>query len=402
MRNSHGEFTNALMYKILKQSKQPVTDPTLGQVDAHFLSPDEAAARVESHIPDSDNVPILTNGALHFPSSNMDSESRKRDNCDNDSDSTRPISQFFDWMEDLDRTVSVQIPSRRVDRDSFEPRKLAEIKRRFLDRKETNNPWNILDVANPVPAVLPEFLRGLNCQLLLRIRDVILMGDSAERPLAQREEWSTWRDVLEWGLLSEGGHNTAPHTDSHGLETWITVQEGLFGFGWLSRPTREQRDEWMQDPQEYTKGDGRWRYVVLKPAQTIFFPSGTIHFVFRLRSEQTLALGGHVLRWSGIERWLRVVIDQVRHPRTTNEEISESVPSYVAAVVKLLRGRLKRGGEAVSELGGIEVISSCMALVKEFNMEYQQFQQTSYHAVMSIRMSQPCGTHMKNEKCWYH
>ncbi|KAK3371250.1 hypothetical protein B0T24DRAFT_628270 [Lasiosphaeria ovina] len=73
--------------------------------------------------------------------------------------------------------------------------------------------------------------------------------------------WSQWMDVLEWVLISEGGHNTAPHTDSHGLATWITIQEGHFGFGWLSCPTQKERDEWMANPHSFT--GGQWRYVVL-------------------------------------------------------------------------------------------------------------------------------------------
>ena len=75
----------------------------------------------------------------------------------------------------------------------------------------------------------------------------------------------------------------------------------------------------MADPQHYT--GGRWRYVVLKPSQTVFFNSGTIHFVFRPRGKQTLALGGHILPWTGVERWLRVVIAQMQNTRITNEDM---------------------------------------------------------------------------------
>ncbi|KAK0727627.1 hypothetical protein B0T26DRAFT_603930, partial [Lasiosphaeria miniovina] len=67
-------------------------------------------------------------------------------------------------------------------------------------------------------------------------------------------EWNEWKNVLEWVLLSEGGHNTAPHMDSHGFATWITPQEGSVGFGWMSCPTEEERNSWIADPHYYTGG----------------------------------------------------------------------------------------------------------------------------------------------------
>jgi hypothetical protein len=92
-----------------------------------------------------------------------------------------------------------------------------------------------------VPNTLPDFLAGQNCQLLTQIRDNVLDQGSAERPRGSAAEWAEWRDIERWALLSEGGYCTAPHTDSHGFATWITIQEGLFGFVWLSRPSPEQR-----------------------------------------------------------------------------------------------------------------------------------------------------------------
>ncbi|KAJ2902718.1 hypothetical protein MKZ38_000197 [Zalerion maritima] len=72
------------------------------------------------------------------------------------------------------------------------------------------------------------------------------------------------------------------------LATWITVQEGRLGFAWMSRPTRDEKDEWIADPHTLTTGS--WRYAVLSPGQTVAFDSGTICFIFCLRREQTLAL----------------------------------------------------------------------------------------------------------------
>ena len=112
------------------------------------------------------------------------------------------------------------------------------------------------------------------------------------------------------------------------------------GFGWMARPTEEEERDWMAND-NYT--GGRWRYVVLKPGQTVFFPSGTIHFVFRTRAAQTLALGGHVLQWSGIERWMHIVLAQMANPMITNEIMKQSAPMYVEAVSKLVETRMAEG-----------------------------------------------------------
>jgi hypothetical protein len=167
----------------------------------------------------------------------------------------------------------------------------------------------------------------------------MLNEGSAERAVASREQWNEWRDVLEWVLLSEGGNNTAPHKDF--LPAWITAQEEPIGFGWMSLPTQQDEDEWEADPHHYT--GGRWRYAVLKPGQTVFFKSITIHFVFRLRGSQTPGLGGHILQWSGIQQWLHNAVTLIKKPRITNEDITGSALQYAKAVDKLVRARVKNG-----------------------------------------------------------
>ncbi|AEO60989.1 hypothetical protein MYCTH_2310767 [Thermothelomyces thermophilus ATCC 42464] len=67
-------------------------------------------------------------------------------------------------------------------------------------------------------------------------------------------EWREWKAVDKWALVSEGGNHTAPHMDSHGYATWITVQEGSIGFGWMACPTKEEREAWMAEPDRYTEG----------------------------------------------------------------------------------------------------------------------------------------------------
>ncbi|KAK3983849.1 hypothetical protein QBC44DRAFT_390770 [Cladorrhinum sp. PSN332] len=274
----------------------------------------------------------------------------------------RPISQFFSRMEDLglDRTVSVQIPSRTLQEESCERKTLLEVQDRFLIQRLTMNPWNLLDLQSPIPSALPSFLEGENCQLLLRIRDAVLMGGSAERIAAPGRDWNTWRNVTDWALLSEGGHNTSPHMDSHGYSTWITIQEGRIGFGWMSRPSQQEEETWMSEPHNFTGGE--WRYVVLSPGQTVFFPSGTIHFVFRVRGEQTFALGGHVLQWSSVDRWLEVVIAQMENPEITNEDIESSASKYVYVVKELLENRIRAGRE--EKKSGQDAIIRFFSLLK--------------------------------------
>lgn len=183
---------------------------------------------------------------------------------------------------------------------------------------------------------------------------------SAERVAAPIREWNQWKHIFEWSLLSEGGHNTAPHMDSHGYATWITVQEGSIGFGWMSSPTKEEREAWVAEPKCYT--GGKWRYIVLKPGQTVFFGPGTIHFVFRVQSHQTLALGGHVLQWSGIQRWAQVVLAELKHPAITNEKMNRTAPKLLRDVEKLVQAKEEQG--RVEELGGAGAVNGFREVIE--------------------------------------
>ncbi|KAK3344908.1 hypothetical protein B0H65DRAFT_573432 [Neurospora tetraspora] len=175
----------------------------------------------------------------------------------------------------------------------------------------------------------------------------------AERLRASPSSWSEWTNVQSWSLLSQGGHHTPPHCDAFGFDTWITVQEGMVGFGWLSTASSTpetktevfgERENWAADPHHYVSGP-RWRFVILKPKQTVFFPSGTVHFVFRLKSQDSLSVGGHVLRWDGVERWLSVVLEQMGNGEITNEDMEWGVVRrYVDVVGKLVARREKEGG----------------------------------------------------------
>ncbi|KAH7358125.1 hypothetical protein B0T11DRAFT_283738 [Plectosphaerella cucumerina] len=301
---SRGYHTARTLLPILLRCTHPNTDAKNGSVDLLVLDGHEAKNLLDSKTP---SIPIVSERQQHFQWRNPQ----------------RPTEEFFDWIEDHDRVVSVQIPSASVDRRSFEPRTIRQVRERFLAAQKTDDPWNVLDLDNPVPSTLPDILTGWNCQLLARVRDMVLNGQSAERTKARRDDWDEWRSVEHWALMSEGGHCTAPHMDSHGLATWITVQEGLFGFVYMSRPTSQQREDWMRDPDASAR-DQEWRFLILKPGQTIFFPSGTIHGVFRTRSSATLALGGHVLQWSGISDWIDIISKEVEFPNSTNEDVDDA------------------------------------------------------------------------------
>lgn len=324
--NSRGSRAAKFLLPILQGCKHPITDDKLTDKDArpdlYLLNGYQAKALLDETTPD---IPIITAGQQPFQWVNP----------------ANPISEFFDWIVDLERTVSVQIPSLRSDESSCELRSLREVQKRLLSRKKSDDPWNILDCGCPLPQTLPYFLTGWNCQLLSRIRETVLDSkNSAERPVVSRKEWAEWREIEHWTLLSEGGHCTAAHMDSHGLATWITVQGGLFGFAWMSRPTPEQRQAWIEDTEHYDQGQ-QWRYWILKPGQTVFFPSGTIHSVFRTQQAQTLGLGGHILQWSGLKQWLNVIRQQVEAPDSTNEDMTD-VGKWFPMVEGLVENRLAR------------------------------------------------------------
>lgn len=337
---SRGETTNRYIHAILSKCEHPNTDVMKGPIDVGFLNSEEASTILEKG---TERLPIITTGQQQFKWAN----------------SERPISQLFKRMEDLSRQVSVQIPSHNFDLPSYETKSLSAIRDRFLRGQASRDPWNILDLRSPLPpSILPSFLTGENCQLLPRIRDALLEGHCAERIKATREEWNEWTELLEWVLMSEGGHNTAPHMDSHGWSTWITIQEGNFGFGWLARPTNEEQEEWMNDPLNYTGGN--WRFVILKPGQTVFFPSGTVHFVFRLHAEQTLALGGHLLQWTALERWVQIILWQLKNPNITNEDLGTAPLKYIRSARKLVEHRMANW--RVTTMGGMSTVTRFLAL----------------------------------------
>lgn len=257
---------------------------------------------------------------------------------------------FETWLENHDRQVPVQRPSLLESADSFQYGTLAEVYEKFKVQTSDDDPWNVLDMASPLPpTAFPSFLERANCQLLCWVQDEVLSGSLAQRKEVRIKQAKHWKDVLSWVLLSQGGNNIGTHTGGHGFGTWISVQEGLVIISWISDSTDEEWNAWSRD---HTCNSGRARFVVLKSNQTICFPPGTIHQVCRSLEVQTLAVGGHFLQWSGIMQWLRTMKRQHIDPDTTNDEMTkESIAALTMSVLNLVKKRIEK--DKVDDIGGM-------------------------------------------------
>jgi hypothetical protein len=97
----------------------------------------------------------------------------------------------------------------------------------------------------------------------------------------------------------------------------------------------------------------------------VYFPSGTVHFVFRLAAMgDTLAFGGHVLRCSQIVNWIKTLLEEQADPAVTNEDLTESAPAYLDRVEKFVKQALQNG--RVDIWGVNESIEEFLALKAEF------------------------------------
>lgn len=277
------------------------------------------------------------------------------------------ISNFLRECYDDSAKVSIQDPAAKVKRHSCRNITVKDVKQRFT-RPAPDNPWNLLELgAHHMYGLRPSFIQNEDCRLLTKVKLPSGKGQTCRSSYARG-----WKEVEVWTMISlagtESGASTEPHQDSHGFGTWITMQEGRMGFGWLSRPTAQERAEWESKPLFYA--GGRWRYVVLEPGQTVYFPSGTVHFVFRLpaghaQGGNTMAYGGHVLRCSQIERWARCILAELRNTDITNEDKTESIPGYLDQVADFVAQAAKEGDDCLKRWGGREAVDEFLRLRKE-------------------------------------
>jgi hypothetical protein len=272
------------------------------------------------------------------------------------------IEDFLGEFYDDDSKVFIQDPSVTFAGNSNFVREvtIGAVKKRILEGKGKGRPWNCLELATHVEDGLrPAFLAGEDCRLLTKVK-LERDGETASR----RRYPQGYKEVEKWALLAEAGALTEPHQDSHGYSTYITVNQGDIGFGWLSYPTNVERASWNKD--QSVAGD-RFRYVVMKPGQTVFFPAGTVHFVFRLPGAEgghTLAFGGHVLRCSNILHWIKTLIEEKASPNVTNEDLTSSAPGYLNQVERFVRHAQKNG--TTEKWGGAEAVEEFLRLKEVF------------------------------------
>lgn len=256
------------------------------------------------------------------------------------------------WIQDCSAKSGKQAPSiRQVP--------IKAVRERFAGGKLHSKPWNLLELAtHHEDGLRPGFLNNEDCRLLTKLK----IPDAADH--TRRKTYPVgFKEVEKWALLAQAGALTLPHQDSHGYSTYITVNVGLVGFGWLSSPTPARRADWNKNPQRSIEGP--WRYVVLKPGQTVYFPAGTVHFVFRLPSAgNTLAFGGHVLRCSNIVHWVRCLLEEAQSASVTNEDLTDSATGYLERVERFVRQARKTG--ETERWGGEKSITEFLLLKAEF------------------------------------
>ncbi|KAL3587503.1 hypothetical protein FPOAC2_13400 [Fusarium poae] len=324
---THGERTNRNLYRYLVNASPPNLDESKGDIDARFCTTHEDCKKA---LTKTNNLIIA-----------KDQQSYKWPL------GKPPIQQFLaQWRDGPDLEVCVQIPSRSIDETSYEKLTIGELTQRFLADKASDDPVNALDIRSHSPNIYPRMLEPDSCRFLHLIIDASLSIKSAQRDAASTGEARQHKNLFEGSLVGQRGSNTDVHLDANGFATWITPQDGEFGFIWLTRLTADDMEGWIKD-RSYDKD--KVRYVVAKPGQTIFIPPGTPHGVVRL--EDTLSITGHFLKWSDIDSWLRIMDLQREHPRITNEDMTkDSMLRLLEPALNIIQGRIER--DDVEEMGG--------------------------------------------------
>ncbi|KAK6436921.1 hypothetical protein LTR95_006888 [Oleoguttula sp. CCFEE 5521] len=307
--------------------------------DVLRLTSAEAAALLSAR--HTHDRPILVEGAQPLPLQTLD--------------------QFLDECYDNTATVSIQDPSAKLRRGAQAVKEVsvATLKARF-GAPDDDYPWNCLELACPFEDGLrPNFLNNEDCRLLTKLKFPL-----SNNALSRHSYPDGYKEVEKWSLLAQAGGLTEPHQDSHGYSTYITVNQGEVGFAWISLPDADERKAWVRNPQSHTSD--RWRYVVLRPGDTIAFPCGTVHSVFRVPSAgPSLCFGGHFLRCSGLVPWVKTLLEEQANTCITNEDITASAPGYLDRVEKFVRQALKQGTE-LERWGGKEDIEEFLRLKKAF------------------------------------
>lgn len=259
-----------------------------------------------------------------------------------------PIQELFGiWMRDDKARLSVSDPSRSIFNSPAVTRTVMKINERFTDASVRVSPWNLLDFSKPhVKSFKPQFFDSWDCSFFKALGAVAMTGRNASRAKASKAQLHSFPGLEEWILVAEAGALTLPHQDSHGYSTWLKALQGEIGFGWLVHPSQADLNAWYQNRLWKNSPDKRaWRYVILRPGQWVHFPSGTVHFVFRrsANNAQTMLAGGHYVRWSAVEQWITVLVNQLYHPAATNEALVDDADSHVRAGCELVKREQEAG-----------------------------------------------------------
>lgn len=93
----------------------------------------------------------------------------------------------------------------------------------------------------------------------------------------------------------------------------------------------------------------------MKAGDSVYFSSGTPHYVIRRKGTQTFILGGHVLQWSNMDAWASFRRRQMDNPATTNEHMNlEITRRYVEAALGLVAEAVESQSHRLEYLGGRE------------------------------------------------
>ncbi|KAJ8124422.1 hypothetical protein O1611_g9218 [Lasiodiplodia mahajangana] len=227
-----------------------------------------------------------------------------------------PLTAFFEEYspDQMKWTVDVQTPLKlRTNADETASRMtIGQLYERF--RCEGTEYLNALELANPIPSSDPEFLRGVNSRVYHRALHRCASEGKAGRTRVT--------DGRHWALVGQSGALSPPHEDWGGKDTFITCQRSRIGYGWFSDLSDDDRKAWHLSRQICPS---QARFRVLNRSETVFFPAGTIHFVFRLVLEpHTVAFSGFNFRWSGLHNSAQVMLNQLKHPEITNEDVTNS------------------------------------------------------------------------------
>ncbi|KAF2227661.1 hypothetical protein BDZ85DRAFT_6016 [Elsinoe ampelina] len=191
---------------------------------------------------------------------------------------------------------------------------------------------NSLNLVAPKQNIRPPAMDEDDC-LMYSALNTIMFADGAGRTNNKQ-----CADLERWTLVGHGAL-TSPHTDSHGLSTFLTINVSQVLFFYLPHPSASQIEHWIQHPNDELLGAGDWRYVLLKRGTTIYFPAGTIHAVARLRAgPASVITGGYVMRRSEISSFARICRMQNTYDYVTNEECLDIREWLWAAAVTVTGG----------------------------------------------------------------